>query len=457
MSDNNAESFADRSDDEIKALGEQFQAQGYAGRTYTAPPAKGSDTKGLWHSFSAHGRSGYSAHAVALHCMLLDHFKIPTSLIPHRHQAIDIDQFPEDRNEMLMKWLVDAVGISEALIVSAPPELIMYDMSRALVNYVAGPECTSVSPYAANLVSRDDADAECMTALWCVSPFTARAYLTGGASPKKVFVVRPPICDGIWRDMFLPLDQIQPRTRSADKPFVFGTLGTWQERKGFFDLIRAYFKSFGRDQNVELHIRTSSLEDHVTIKTFEAKVIADIAKIAKEEFGDDNYPASRVQPRIKLLTGTGLSEKEVVKWLGTLDCYVNPSYGEGLGIPQMWAFAQGVPVLTSDFGAVGEFALLLGEERCSTFKSTLTRVPPTMRAHSPIWGGQSQWGQYDPSFLGEEMYEVFARGSFLHSADVAAFTRGHFSYAQCAEGARTALEAVCRPEIMAEWAEKALR
>lgn len=433
-----------------KLVTEQFQSQGYIGRTYTAPPAKGSNTKGIWHNFPAHGRSGYATHAIALHRMLLDHLKIPTALIPHHHENIDIDKFPSDRSEMLTKWLVDAVGIPELLIVSLPPDLAMYDTCRALVNYVAGPECTQVSPYAANLVNQEGADEPRLTALWCVSPFTARAYVRGGTKADKVFVVRPPICDGVWRNMFSSLDQISP-TRDQAKPFVIGAMGTWHERKGFLDLIRAYFRSFKRTENVELHIRTSSMEPHETIKMFDARVIADIAKIAKEEFGDDSYPLSRKQPKIKLLTGTGLSEQEVISWIGSLDALANPSYGEGLGIPQMWAYAQGIPVVTSDFGAVGEFASRFDSSWCRPFDSKPVRVPASMRAHSPIWGSKSEWGGYNVDALAERLREV-ASGESPRSRDVAAFTRGHFSYGMCADGALDALDAVCRPEVVAEWA-----
>lgn len=431
--------YVDRTADEVQILERQFKAGGYGGQQpYIAPPAPGHDTVGLWHYFPAHGRSGYSTHAIALHKMLLDSLKIPTSLIPHRMAALDIDQFPEDRAKMLTKWMADAVGLPEVMIVSLPPDIGMYDMTRALVNYVAGPECTEASQYTAAFVNHDK-----ITALWCVSPFTARAYTNAGVDPSKVFVVRPPICDGIWRDMFTPLDQIKPSERST---FVFGTLGTWHERKGFHDLIRAYFSTFKRTDDVELHIRTSSTDSKLTIKKFEEKVIAEIAEIAKAEFGDDNYPASKKQPRIKLLTGTALSEQQVITWLGSLDCFVNPSYGEGLGIPQMWAMAQGVPLVSSDFGAVGEF--VVGTD--FVFKSTPTPVPASMRGHAAIWGEKSMWGGYDVADLARQMRYV-AETRPVRNPVLAQDVREHFSYAKSRQGLVSALSHVCRHEVLDGW------
>jgi glycosyltransferase involved in cell wall biosynthesis len=437
-----ADEYVDRTADEVQILERQFKGGGYGGLPYIAPPAPGHDTKGLWHYFPAHTRQGYAAHAIAFHKMLLDEMKVPTSLVPHRYAALDIEQFPKDRADMLTKWMADAVGLPEAVIVSLPPDVGMYDMTRALVNYVAGPECTEVSAHTAELVN-----SEKLTALWCVSPFAARAYLNGGVRPAKVHVVRPAICDGIWRDMFTPLTALTPPSRST---FVFGTLGTWHERKGFHDLLRAYFASFTRSDDVELHLRTSSLDSKLSIKKFEEKVIAEIADIAKE-YGDTGFPASKKQPRIKLLTGTSLTEQEVISWLGSLDCFVNPSYGEGLGIPQMWALAQGVRLVTSDFGAVGEFATSVLD--VPTFKSRLVQVPASMRGHSSAWGEKSMWGGYAVKDLAASMLEASKRRD--RDRDAAQTTRSHFSYKATRPGAEKALAQLCRPEIFAGWGLKA--
>lgn len=439
--------YTERSPEEVAALEQQFRGSGYTGQAYVAPPAPGHDTKGLWHYFPAHGRTGYSTHAIAMHRMMLDELHIPTSLIPHRLASLDIDQFPKDRAEMLTKWMADAVGLAEVMIVSLPPDLGMYNMTRALVNYVAGPECTKAAKYAVDMVN-----SEHLTALWCVSPFAARAYEDGGADRSKVYVVRPPICDGVWRDMFTPIDELVTGPVKHEGPYVFGTLGTWHERKGFHDLVRAYFGAFQRSQEVELHIRTSSMDDKLTIKKFEEKVIAEIAEIAKE-FGDDNFPASKRQPRIKLLTGSALTEQEIITWLGSIDCFVNPSYAEGLGIPQMWAMAQGVPLITTDFGAVGEFVIGLreaGHMPVPPVPAILTPVPTSMRSHSPIWAEGSMWGGYDVGDFSTTMRHMFDVGPIrLHA--VAGRVREHFSFAACRTGAEKALWAVCRPEVLKEW------
>lgn len=446
MSDkDNTHEYVERTADEMALVQRQFRGTGYDGVPYIAPPAPGHDVKGFWHYFPAHTRSGYSAHAIALHQQLVDGLKIPTSLVPHRNEAIDFELFPKDRAAFLGKWIKDILGLPEAVIVSLPPELGMYDLARALVSYVAGPECTKASEHVIKTVVNSDK----LTALWCVSPFTARAYLAGGADPSKVKVVRPAICDGFWRLMFRSLTSFQARTREE---FVFGTVGTWHERKGFHDLVRAYFRAFRRDQPVQLHIRTSSLDSRLTIKKFEEKVVAEIAEIAENEFGDSDYPASKKQPRIKLITGTDASELEIIEWIGGLDALVNPSYAEGLGIPQMWALAQGVPLVTSDFGAVGEFCDALASDLARPFRHRLVPVPASMRGHAAIWADDSCWGGYEVDDLAASMTEAVKRIVVLGDRQrMASAVRSHFSFAACRESVVDAVKQVARPEIANEW------
>lgn len=437
--------YVDRTEEETVLLERQFKGEaGYKGYAYVAPPAPGYDVRGVWHHFSAQTRSGYAAHGLALHQQLLD--LLPTQLVPVHGGGLDIAEFPDDRAELLTSWMSNAhgVGLPEALICSLPPDPILHEsmkgMTRSLVDYVAGPECTIVSPFAASMVNGPD-----LAALWCVSEFTYNAYVAGGADLRKVRYIRPAICDGIWRDMFKPIDAIAWHKRDV---FVFGTLGTWHERKGYRDLLRAYFSAFKRSDNVELHIRTSSLDSRMTIKRFEEKVISEIAEVAKE-FGDTNYPDSKRQPKIKLITGTALSDREVIEWLGSLDCYVNASYAEGLGIPQTWAMAQGVPLVTSDFGTVGQLAksaqLDLGTVY-GLFMSEPSRVPSSMRSHSPIWHEYAQWGTYDVTHLAAAMTGQYMNGHSANSA-LARWTRELFSFDACRPLLREALGVVMRNDF----------
>ena len=152
------------------------------------------------------------------------------------------------------------------------------------------------------------------------------------------------------------------------------------------------------------------------------------------------------------ITGSALTEQEIITWLGSIDCFVNPSYAEGLGIPQMWAMAQGVPLITSDFGAVGEFVTEMRDAGMPVppLSSHLVPVPVSMRSHSPIWGEDSMWGGYHVDDFSTTMRYLFGMGP-TRLVGTAMRVREHFSYAACRTGAERALSAICRPEVLKEW------
>lgn len=419
-------SYVPPTEEESRKFDEQLEAMPTAGYHYVAEPAPGFDVEGLWHTFPCHGRSGYAAHAVALHSAL-EHLGVPTMLAPHPNMEVDISRFPKDRENMLMRWLKTSVGIPRAFIASMPPDLAGVRVGApAFASYVAF-EAYPMSEYAVRLCNSPG-----LTALWCVSPFTAHCYVSSGVDPSKVFVVPPPICDGPWKAALEAPRPARPAV-SQDAPFTFGALGTWHERKGFHHLLRAYFSSFRRTDPVQLAIRTSYVGDkRPTLTQFEEMVMAEIRQIATE-FGDHDWPTSKAMPRVRLLTGTSLTDDDTIRWIGSVDCFVNPSFGEGLGIPPIWAWAQGVPVLSSDFGAVGEVAValqrLFGPSAGAVFPSTLTPVPKEMLRFSTLFSPESKWGGYSVGALAEAMRNAY--GSPPPSgADVAAEVRRRFSFAE---------------------------
>jgi len=420
-------------------------------RNYVAPPADGYDVHGLWSCFGTQHRTGYATHAMALHWMLAKNLKIKTQLTPHRSMDIDIERFPKDREEQLFEWTKEAVGWPHALIVSFPMEVAaeMENAAGMVIPYCAF-EGDHVSPYA-----RDLAIGPIFERVWVVSEFVKRAFVNGGVPEDRVDVIRPMLTDGFWK--MTPIDQLvaqKNRPVTDEDPFVFGTLGTWQKRKGMFDLVRAYFGKFTRDEPVKLVIRTSALSSNMTIKKLKEQITREIAAIASE-FGDDNFPESRRMPRISLELGTDLSDQQVIEWLGSLDCYVNPSYGEGLGIPHVWSKAQGVPMVTSEYGAVGELmreiadAIGHGTGRDHVFSSTLTPVDPEMMKLGLMFERSTKWGTYYREDLADAMRGAMSRGRAV-DVKAAEYVRKAFG-AETLTALREALRKVLPAKQAQEW------
>jgi glycosyltransferase involved in cell wall biosynthesis len=447
--------YEGRTPGEMKTLEEQFYSSPYSGG-YVAKPAPGYDVHGFWHCFGTHQRTGYATHAVALHGML-QKLGIKTNLVPHRNVDIDIDKFPEDRYDMLFGWMKDTVGYPHVLFCSYPPDLAA-EMSHTDPARHVGPP---VVPYCAfegtrcSAFTRDLCNSPLFREVWVVSDFVKEGLVAGGVVPERVRVVRPPVCDGLWT--MTPVDDLKKRASrpvTAEDPFIFATLGTWQKRKGIHDLIRAYFTAFDRTDPVKLVIRTSSFVTNFTISQFKGAILEDLAKIAKE-LGHDSFPYPN-SPRLGLELGTSLTDQEVVDWIGSLDCYVNPSYGEGLGIPHIWAKAQGVPMVSTTYGAVGDLLDEIGNA-ADRSEAVDWHVPHQTKPVDPeilkialMFDEKSEWGVYDHMVFGSSMMSAFKMGrKYDHKS--AEYVRNAFSIDACLPAVREGLREILLPEDVALW------
>jgi glycosyltransferase involved in cell wall biosynthesis len=436
------ETYQDRTAEEVQALTETFQR---TGANYVAQPAPGYDVHGLWHCFGSHQRTGYALHAIALHWMLSKSLEITTELIPHRHVDVDVEKFPADRYDMLFKWMKSPVGYPHLLFASYPPEVAMH--MRAVgpppIPYCAF-EGTRVSSFC-----RDLCNGPVFKQVWVVSDSVRNAMIAGGVDPARVLTVRPPVCDGPWT---------MPGRKESDpeRPFTFGALGTWQKRKGMHDLVRAYFGEFKREENVQLVIRTSAFSSVNTIREFKTDLTEEIAELASE-FGDDDFPRSKKMPKLRFLIGTDATDQQVIDWLASLDCYANPSYGEGLGIPHIWAKANGVPMVSTGYGAVGDLLAEIEENsndlrvsRDVLVPHTLAPVDEEMLRIALMFEAESQWGVYDAAEFGRGMRKAFEAGYEYDEAG-AAYVRQAFSLENCVPTVKQALTDLVDADQVKAW------
>ena len=414
--------YEDRDPTDLASLEKSFKTPG-GPRNYVAAAAPGWDVLGLWHCFDSSSRSGYAAHAVGLHWALNEHLRIPTQLVPHRNLDVDIERFPDDRQELLFEWHKCAVGLPELLIVSFPPETAaeMHGVHGRIVPYCAF-EGDRVSRLCAQLCNGG-----AFEAVWVVSDFVRGAMIDGGVDPSRVRTVTPLLCGGPYP---MPsLDEIvsaRNARATSEEPFRFGTMGTWHSRKGFHQLVRAYWTAFKREDPVELLLRTSNFGSRRTIREFQNMVTGQLREIA-ESMGHTNWPDSKGTARIRLLTGTALTDAEVISWISGLDCYVSPSYGEGLGIPQHWAKACDVPIVTSDWGAVGDLCESGGRDGADfVFQSKKTPVDPEILRISLMFDRATRWGGYLDDDLAFAMERAFRAGRRTEVHPSAVDTRARF-------------------------------
>lgn len=122
--------------------------------------------------------------------------------------------------------------------------------------------------------------------------------------------------------------------------FTFLYMGTWKQRKGWRELIEAWFREFSLSDNVQLVIKTDKL----------SVANREIAEVRK------NLGLSEKETAPILFETKILNELELPRFLKSADCLVCPTYGEGFGLPGLQCMALGVPVIVTDYSGCQDYA-----------------------------------------------------------------------------------------------------
>ena len=128
---------------------------------------------------------------------------------------------------------------------------------------------------------------------------------------------------GTWTEMFPYVE------RPKRDIFTFGIVGYLNDRKGVFDLIRAFTSEFSPDEPVHLYLKSSN-----------------------KEFGFYN---NFTDPRITTDT-RHLVPELLADLYGSFDCFVFPSKAEGVGQPPREAMSTGLPVIVTNYSGLEEIA-----------------------------------------------------------------------------------------------------
>lgn len=151
--------------------------------------------------------------------------------------------------------------------------------------------------------------------------FQYNVFLNSGVSKDKLKII--PHGTDTERYSYMP------RERKKDV-FTFGIVGWLDERKGAFEVIRAFASEFEPSEPVELILKTSN-----------------------KAFG---YYSQFRDNRIKTIN-TLMSPDELLALYENLDCFVFPSKAEGIGQPPREAMATGLPTIVTNYSGLEEIAL----------------------------------------------------------------------------------------------------
>ena len=188
--------------------------------------------------------------------------------------------------------------------------------------------------------------------------------------------------------------------------FTFGIVGWLNDRKGVFDVIRAFASEFDNNEPVRLILKTSN-----------------------PSFG---YYSNFNDPRITTINKL-TSPEELNLLYQSLDCFVFPSKAEGIGQPPREAMATGLPVILTKWSGLSEISL----------KSISYPIEPIAFTERKEWEEQpGNWAEIDIAELMYWMRYVYEHQSKakLKGKKAAEFIRKNYSWEAAAKAMKCFLE-----------------
>lgn len=190
--------------------------------------------------------------------------------------------------------------------------------------------------------------------------------------------------------------------------FTFGICGYLNDRKGAFDLIRAFSSEFAKDEPVRLLLHSTN-----------------------PAFGYYKY---FTDPRI--FTDTKLlSPQDLNLWYQSLDCFVFPSKVEGIGQPPREAMVTGLPVIVTRYSGLEEIAR----------KDIAYPLIPASYTKRTDWIEQpGNWANIDIQELMYQMRWVYEHqdSAIIKGKRASEFIRKNFSWEKSAKLLKSFLETV---------------
>jgi hypothetical protein len=181
--------------------------------------------------------------------------------------------------------------------------------------------------------------------VWVPSKFHVEVFHSMGVSLSKLKVI--PEAVDVW---LLDPEIVHPLPLRNKAEWTFVSVFKWEDRKGWRELVAAYFQEFTSRDPVALIIHSYLYQGEGD--QWNAARLVDIAHeyLASEGI----LPPEEVRPKFSFV-GHFLSADEMRQLYKSGDCYVQASYGEGWGLPFHEAMSMGLPVIATEWSGQTEF------------------------------------------------------------------------------------------------------
>lgn len=231
-------------------------------------------------------------------------------------------------------------------------------------------------PWAASLNSVDE--------IWAPCELVKRCCEMAGFKGKIHIVPTPAMPID-----FSEVKDLEIESLSNDS-FVFYSIFQWHNRKGWRELLSAYFDEFNSNENVSLIVKTNPINP-----SLQNEIINNVISL-KSDFSYKETPKLVLLPYV-------MSEEEILSIHKRGHCYVAPHHGEGWGMPIHDAIMAGKQIIATKFGGVIEF---LQEE---SFHSIPFKMSPvTGMEWNAAYSPNQSWASPDVGELKKIMRDVFS-------------------------------------------------
>lgn len=245
---------------------------------------------------------------------------------------------------------------------------------RPFYNWIIAPTYDSAPAKIDVMSTFKNADVLCFHTEWAKNNLlTSYNYTTNN--------IGPVVSDSVDHNIFKPVSDKKKHKINygiSDDTIVIGSVMRNQKRKLIPDLLKVFSQvvKANKDKNIVLYLHTSFpdsfgwdlpsllLEHEVYDKVLITYRCSNCDLYYPSVFRGSNSICKRCHTKASHIASVvnSISENELVDIYNIFDMYVQYAICEGFGIPALEAAACGLPVITVDYGAMGEVGRNIGAE-----------------------------------------------------------------------------------------------